>query len=114
MRLSAILLAPLLILLAMGIQSPPAAGEPKYRSNRLTPSFIKDFHFVPERLEISASDTVIWKNPDIVPHTAIEKKGLRFEEPRQWRILEVSRSGKKRGVSLIAAHITYYAGRTVH
>ena len=31
---------------------------------------IKDFQFVPERLEVEPGDTVIWKNQDIVPHTA--------------------------------------------
>jgi plastocyanin len=31
---------------------------------------IKGFEFVPERLEVEAGDTVMWKNQDIVPHTA--------------------------------------------
>lgn len=35
---------------------------------------IKDFQFVPERLEVETGDTVIWKNQDIVPHTATAKK----------------------------------------
>lgn len=31
---------------------------------------IKGSKFEPERLEVAAGDTVIWKNEDIVPHTA--------------------------------------------
>ena len=35
---------------------------------------IKGFRFEPERLEVMAGDTVVWKNQDIVPHTATAKK----------------------------------------
>lgn len=35
---------------------------------------IKGFQFIPERLEVAAGDTVVWKNEDIVPHTATAKK----------------------------------------
>ena len=31
---------------------------------------IKDFKYVPETLTVKSGDTVIWKNEDIVPHTA--------------------------------------------
>lgn len=31
---------------------------------------IKGFAFVPDHLTVSAGDTVVWKNEDIVPHTA--------------------------------------------
>ena len=31
---------------------------------------IKDFKYAPEVLTVKAGDTVIWKNEDIVPHTA--------------------------------------------
>lgn len=31
---------------------------------------IKGFKFVPDKLTVNAGDTVIWKNEDIVPHTA--------------------------------------------
>ena len=31
---------------------------------------IKDFAFVPDHVTVSAGDTVVWKNEDIVPHTA--------------------------------------------
>lgn len=35
---------------------------------------ITGFKFVPEHLEVAAGDTVIWKNQDIVPHTATATK----------------------------------------
>jgi len=31
---------------------------------------IKNFAFVPDHLTVSAGDTVVWKNEDMVPHTA--------------------------------------------
>ncbi len=31
---------------------------------------IRDFKYVPETLTVKTGDTVIWKNEDIVPHTA--------------------------------------------
>jgi plastocyanin len=34
---------------------------------------IKGFQFVPECLEVETGDMVIWKNQDIVPHTATAK-----------------------------------------
>jgi plastocyanin len=34
---------------------------------------IKGFAFVPDHLTVSAGDTVVWKNEDIVPHTATDK-----------------------------------------
>jgi plastocyanin len=34
---------------------------------------IKGFAFVPDHLIVSAGDTVVWKNEDIVPHTATGK-----------------------------------------
>ena len=37
---------------------------------------IRGFQFVPERIEVEVGDTVMWKNQDIVPHTATAKKGF--------------------------------------
>jgi len=37
---------------------------------------IKDFAFVPDHLIVSAGDTVVWKNEDIVPHTATARHGF--------------------------------------
>ena len=36
---------------------------------------IRDFAFVPERPEISPGDIVVWKNLDIVPHSATASDG---------------------------------------
>lgn len=35
---------------------------------------IKGLQFVPQRLDVAVGDTVIWKNDDIVPHTATAQK----------------------------------------
>jgi plastocyanin len=51
---------------------------------------IKGFQFVPERLEVSTGDTIIWKNEDIVPHTATAKKGFDskgIEKGQSWRFV---------------------------
>lgn len=48
---------------------------------------IKGFKFVPERLEVEAGDTVIWKNEDIVPHTATAKKvfdSKKLDQGQSW------------------------------
>ena len=37
---------------------------------------IKDFAFVPDHVTVSAGDTVVWKNEDIVPHTATAGHGF--------------------------------------
>jgi plastocyanin len=37
---------------------------------------IKGFAFVPDHLTVSAGDTVVWKNEDIVPHTATAGHGF--------------------------------------
>lgn len=36
---------------------------------------IRQFAFVPETLEVSVGDTVVWENEDIVPHTATAANG---------------------------------------
>ena len=36
---------------------------------------IRQFAFVPETLEVSVGDTVVWVNEDIVPHTATATNG---------------------------------------
>ena len=36
---------------------------------------IRKFKFVPETLAVSSGDVVVWKNMDIVPHTATSKGG---------------------------------------
>ena len=37
---------------------------------------IKDFAFVPDHVTVSVGDTVVWKNEDIVPHTATAGAGF--------------------------------------
>src|SRR5690242_21829129 len=41
---------------------------------------IKGFAFVPDHLIVSAGDTVVWKNEDIVPHTATGKGSFGSQE----------------------------------
>jgi plastocyanin len=48
--------------------APPAAAGKTWAV------LIEGFKFVPEKLEVAAGDTVVWKNEDIVPHTATAKK----------------------------------------
>lgn len=50
-----------------------AADPPSAKTHTI---LIKGFAFVPARLEVALNDTVIWKNEDIVPHTATAKKGF--------------------------------------
>ena len=57
--------------------SAPAQQKP---SNRTHMVLIKGFAFVPQRLEVRAGDTVIWKNEDIVPHTATAKQSFNSRE----------------------------------
>ena len=53
------------------LSSAPADTKPGAKTHTV---LIKGFKFVPEQLEVEAGDTVIWKNEDIVPHTATAKK----------------------------------------
>lgn len=49
---------------------------------------IAGFRFLPERLEVNAGDTVVWKNEDIVPHTAtaprFDSKSLDKDQTWSW------------------------------
>jgi plastocyanin len=44
--------------------------RPHKPSTKTHTVLIKGFAFVPQTLEVMPGDTVIWKNEDIVPHTA--------------------------------------------
>lgn len=44
-----------------------ASQQPEAQTHTV---LIKDFKYVPEVLTVKAGDVVIWKNEDIVPHTA--------------------------------------------
>lgn len=64
------------VALVLGAGEPTRPAEPKPTGKTYT-VVIKGFAFQPERLEVAAGDTVIWKNEDIVPHTATTtKKGF--------------------------------------
>lgn len=52
-------------------------STPSTRSEPSTHTvLIQGFEFAPARLEVTAGDTVIWKNQDIVPHTATAQKAF--------------------------------------
>jgi plastocyanin len=53
------------------LSSAPADSKPAAKTYTV---LIRGFQFVPQRLEVEAGDTVIWKNEDIVPHTAAARK----------------------------------------
>ena len=48
-----------------------AEGKPTPKTYNVV---IKGFKFIPDKLEVNAGDAVIWKNEDIVPHTATGKR----------------------------------------
>lgn len=54
---------------ALGLLSAALADKPAqtYTVN------IKNFTFVPDHLTVAVGDTVLWKNEDMVPHTASAK-----------------------------------------
>jgi plastocyanin len=64
--------------------------QPKQKAEPQTHTVsISGFKFVPETLTVNAGDTVIWKNEDIVPHTATaEGKGFNskgIESKASWK-----------------------------
>ena len=75
MQLRSSLPAVLLIFVALMSPLTSAPADQKAAPKTYT-VLIKGFAFVPERLEVSSGDTVIWKNEDIVPHTATAKKAF--------------------------------------
>jgi plastocyanin len=58
-----------LVLAALGypVTSAPADQKPASKTHTV---LIRRFRLVPQRLEVAAGDTIVWKNEDIVPHTA--------------------------------------------
>jgi plastocyanin len=61
------LLVALLAALVAGVPAAHAAGK----SHAVR---IEGMKFVPERLEVSAGDTVVWTNKDFLPHTVTAAK----------------------------------------
>jgi len=70
MRLSFKLPALVLILGALFGSITAATSDQKPPVSQTHTVVIRGFQFTPTRLEVAAGDTVIWKNEDIVPHTA--------------------------------------------
>ncbi len=58
---------------------------------------IQQFAFVPEALQVSVGDTVVWVNEDIVPHTATAADGGwdsgRLNRGESWS-LEITAAGQ--------------------
>jgi plastocyanin len=67
-----------LSVLALGLVGSAPAQE-KF-SNKTHIVLIQGSAFVPNRLEIARGDTVIWKNEDVVPHTATGKNNFDSKE----------------------------------
>ena len=63
----------IVIVLALAFAGNAAPDERKAAARTHT-VLITAFKFVPEALEVNAGDTVVWKNQDLVPHTATGKK----------------------------------------
>jgi plastocyanin len=68
--------APLLVLTALatfaGFAASQKAAHPKTHIVR-----IQGMKFIPANLEVAVGDSVVWKNEDIVPHTATsDRKGF--------------------------------------
>lgn len=68
----------------------PAAAQESTQPAQTHTVLIKGFQFVPENLEVAAGDTVIWKNEDIVPHTATAEKAFdskSIEKGQSWKFV---------------------------
>jgi plastocyanin len=66
-------LPPLSAAVLMLIAASDLHAAPSSEANTIT---LKDFHFAPTSLTISAGTTVIWKNLDGEPHTVVSDAGL--------------------------------------
>lgn len=84
MNLAALLLA-LGALMSNPETSVPADSKPTGKTHTI---LIKGLQFAPDRLEVSVGDTVVWRNEDIVPHTATAKNGFdsrNLDKGQSWR-----------------------------
>ena len=66
----------MLSLTVLALAAIGSASAQQKSSNKTHTVQIERFAFVPQHLEVAAGDTVIWKNEDIVPHTATAMKGF--------------------------------------
>jgi plastocyanin len=70
-----VLLAVLALMSAAGFSPYASAGRPgnsQSASTKTATVVIRGFKFDPETVTVNQGDTVVWKNEDIVPHTATE------------------------------------------
>ena len=70
-----VLLAVLALMSAAGFSPHASAGRPgnsQSASTKTVTVVIRGFKFDPETVTVNQGDTVVWKNEDIVPHTATE------------------------------------------
>ena len=68
-----------------------ACGRPAPRSHTVE---IRGFAYLPPTLEVTAGDTVVWINRDVVPHTATRDGGGwdsgSIDAGRTWRLVAAS------------------------
>ena len=78
---------------ALGLAT--ACGRPAPRSHTVE---IRGFAYRPATLEVSAGDTVVWINRDVVPHTATrDGQGWNsgsIDADRTWSLVAVSGAGQ--------------------
>ena len=90
-RYRVFLLATLVSALAVAKTAAPAPAKPEPATHTIR---ISGFKFVPDRLEVNAGDTVIWRNEDVVAHivSSDQLKGKNIESGGSW-----SYKAKERG-----------------
>jgi plastocyanin len=59
----------MIIIMVLALISATLA-QSRHREAQPHTILIKGFAFVPDHLTVSVGDTVVWKNEDLVPHTA--------------------------------------------
>ena len=83
-----IVLQTLLICTVLAAFAGPTASEGAARPKTHTVT-IHGMQFIPANLEVNAGDTVIWKNEDLVPHTATSARKSfdsgAIESGRTWK-----------------------------
>jgi plastocyanin len=75
---------------------------------------IKGFAFVPDHLIVSADDTVVWKNEDIVPHTATGKGVFDSQEIGSMKSWTYKTTRKGKFPYICMYHPTMHAELPVH
>lgn len=57
-----------------GASAPSPSSAKPVQAAKVHVVKIRGMRFVPETVEVSVGDTVIWENTDVLPHTATAKK----------------------------------------